>query len=424
VEGLLAKPTVSKANRNYETVFLNGRYIKSTLISKAIEEGYRSYMMQHKFPFCILSITVDPELVDVNVHPTKMEVRFTDCEFIYDYLVSCIHSNLKIHDMIPDVSLQEKGKEDKVVITAKDSPEPFEVSRIRRNLDVDETVESVDSHTSEKNVDNFEVDFSVAEAEIKYENEEKCLTESVNKENAIAHAVFGSFKPDYIAAGRDNIIKANRAVIVNKPVQMDLFDEGFLNKKEKANYKILGQLFDTYWLISYEDKLLIMDQHAAHEKVKYERLLLQLKEKQCETQTIEPPMIITATGKEQTVLEQFEETFLSMGFLIEHFGGNEYAIRSVPLDLYGRNELEMFREILEELTEDTPKGTPDFILEKLASMACKAAVKGNNSMSMEEVETLIKELMELDNPYHCPHGRPTLISMSKYEIEKKFKRIV
>lgn len=376
VTGLLGLPSITRANRNFENYFINGRYIKSNLIAKAVEEGYKEYLMQHRFPFFIMNIDITSNMVDVNVHPTKMDVRFTNQEYLYDYLVSAVNATLKVHEMIPDVELFEskevpqsqEGKQKSVKY-----PEPFEVERIQK-------------------------------MQVKEETEDYKVLSNPPVES--------------------NVIKAQKVVYVNDHVQMNLFEDKILTKDAMTDYQILGQLFDTYWLIAYQDKLLIMDQHAAHEKVKYERLVEKIKQKTIDTQNLAVPIIISLSGREQELAYKYQEYFDKMGFTVEEFGGNEIAIRSVPLDLYGKNEKEMFLEILDELLEEMPCGTPEFILEKIASMACKAAVKGNYSMTKEEVMKLLEELMTLNNPYNCPHGRPTIISMSKYEIEKKFKRIV
>ena len=370
IEGYLGKPTINRANRNFENYFVNGRYIKSTLISKAVEEGYRSYLMQHRFPFFILNITVNTEMIDVNVHPTKMDVRFTNQEYLYDYLVYAIGEALKAREMIPNVYLEQEkqpSQQEKKVLV----PEPFEQERIQ-------------------------------------------------KSQVVKPALVQEKEADYHA----NIIKADQAVLVNQNVQMNLFEDKILTREAKQKYRILGQIFDTYWLIEYENKLLMMDQHAAHEKVKYEALVKKLQDNVCETQTLNPPVIVSISAREDMLIRDYMEYFNQIGFELEEFGGNEIAIRSVPLDLFGENEKEMFMDILNELGSDHPRGTPEAILEKLASMACKAAVKGNNQMSFTEVNALLEELLLLDNPYNCPHGRPTIVSMSKYEIEKKFKRIV
>lgn len=384
IEGYLGKPTITRSNRNFENYFVNGRYIKSSLVAKAVEEGYKSYMMQHKFPFFILNINVNTDMIDVNVHPTKMDVRFTNQEYFFDYLVSAVNTTLKVREMIPDVYLEEP-KEDKKTKEKIQTPEPFEQERIaKQNIDAEEV---------QKEVKQIFPQTTVLEPVAEYEY-------------------------------RPNVIKAKEAVLVNQSVQMNLFEDKILTREARQKYRILGQIFDTYWLIEYDNKLLMMDQHAAHEKVKYEALIKKMKDCVCETQTLNPPIIISVTAKEEVLLNEYQSYFNQLGFELEEFGGSEVAIRSVPLDLYGQNEKDMFMDILAELETENPKGKTEAVLEKLASMACKAAVKGNNSMSFAEVNELLDELLCLENPYHCPHGRPTIVSMSKYEIEKKFKRIV
>lgn len=376
ISGILGKPTITRSNRNYENYFVNGRYIKSQMLSSAVEEGYSAYLMQHKFPFFIINFEVNSELVDVNVHPTKMEVRFSNGNEFYDYIASTVSTVLKMQEFIPDISLSE---EPKVKEKIEKAPEPFEMNRSIRNdysTKIGSVIESVVQN--DKNV-------SMAES---------------------------------------NIIKAERAVYVTAPEQMTLFETPFLSKEAEVNIEIIGQIFDTYWLFSYGEKLLIMDQHAAHEKVKYERLVEKIKNKSVVSQTLNPPIIVTLKKRERDILETYMEYFEGLGFSIEEFGNQDIAVRTVPVDLYGHSEKDLFITLLDELCDDMPKGKQEIIYEKLASMACKSAVKGNQSMSREEVKVLLQEMMTLDNPYHCPHGRPTLISMTKYELEKKFKRIV
>lgn len=412
IYGVLGKPTIARANRNYENYFVNGRYIKSTLIAKAVEEGYGSHMMQHKFPFFVLNIDVEPELVDVNVHPTKMDVRFSNGEYFYDYIASCISAVLKMQELIPQVSLDEN--KEKIVQVTEKAPEPFEKSRMEQM--------AVSDAYSTNNKLPLCVQEESAGYQTKSEVEVKNVSETVNP------AVFGIIKDSIQtlnpSGNTSNIIKSGNVVYATPPEQISLFETPFLSKEAEKNYEIIGQLFDTYWLISYDEKLLIMDQHAAHEKVKYERLVKHFREKTIETQNCNPPIIISLSAKEQSIIAEYMEYFEGLGFIIEDFGSNEIAVRSVPLDLYGQNEKDMFLSLLDELCTDVPKGKQELIYEKMASMACKAAVKGNNRMSVDEVKALITEMMELDNPYNCPHGRPTIISMTKYELEKKFKRIV
>ena len=369
IEGLLGKPVINRANRNYEIFYVNGRYIKSSLISKAIEEGYREYLMQHKFPFCVLHFGIDTERIDVNVHPTKMEVRIADGPAFYETIKNTIHEALHATEMIPEVSLTErKNKKNDNAVLKESVPEPFESRRIAqaataRAEDYDRVRETADYGTK-----------------------------------------------------NDNIVLQHE--------QTALFDDKILSRQARSHFEIIGQLFDTYWLVSYEDKLLIIDQHAAHEKVRYERMIKRFHEHDIASQTVNPPMIVTLSGKERECYLRHADDFEALGFMIEEFGGNDYVIRGIPLDLYGYGEQEFFREILEELADEVVSGTPESIRTRIASMACKAAVKGNMRLTVKEAEELINELLTLDNPYHCPHGRPTIVSMTKYELEKKFKRIV
>ena len=412
ISGVIGKPTLCRANRNFENYFVNGRYIKSSLISKAAEEGYASYMMQHKFPFFILNIDVSPEMVDVNVHPTKMDVRFSNNEYFYDYISGTINTVLKMQELIPEVSLIDEKKETSATSKTK-GPEPFEAIRMENRTTspfvlAEETVSYHAMHSKDTNENSVSIqNASLGEA-------------------GILPSIIGRPK-EYNDIGNktsNNVIKADQIAYAKAPEQMTLFETPFLSKEAAIDYEILGQLFDTYWLIAYGEKLLIMDQHAAHEKIKYERLVKHFKEKTIETQALNPPVIISLSSKEKTILEEYIPYFEELGFSLEDFGSNEIAIRTVPLDLYGQNERDMFLSLLDELCNDVPKGKQELIHEKIASMSCKAAVKGNNRLSTEEVKELIRELMTLQNPYHCPHGRPTIISMTKYELEKKFKRII
>ena len=412
VYGVIGKPTICRANRNFENYFVNGRYIKSSLISKAVEDGYASHMMQHKFPFFILNIDVSPEMVDVNVHPTKMDVRFSNNEYFYDYISSTISTVLKMQELIPQVSLTEEKKETQKTVQPK-APEPFETVRISR----EETAAPQPGILAEERAPYMASKTSITE-----EKQAVPILES-----GIIPTIIGTPKEEPVSAktqNTNNVIKADQVVYAKAPEQMSLFETPFLSKEAEQEYEILGQLFDTYWLFAYGEKLLIMDQHAAHEKVKYERLVKHFKEKTIETQTLNPPVIVSMSSKERTILEEYMQYFEDLGFTLEDFGSSEIAIRTVPLDLYGQNEKDMFLSLLDELCSDVPKGKQELIYEKIASMSCKAAVKGNNRLSREEVKELIRELMTLENPYHCPHGRPTIISMTKYELEKKFKRIV
>lgn len=421
LEGFLGKPTLNRANRNFENYFLNNRYIKSKIISKAIEEGYQSYMMQHRYPFCVIHITVPADSVDVNVHPAKMEVRFSNQNSVYKLIAENITDFLAQQEMIPDATLgseKKTGKKEKAdKITA---PEPFEKERKHMG----NTVESAQNilredsgygSSSKDCEDDFFVDSRVSQPAME------------KPANQLSGSVFGRIlgtTPKESDSKNLGIIKTKDQIIVEKPGQLNFFDEKILTKEAKQEYRIIGQVFDTYWMIEYRDKMLMIDQHAAHEKVKYEQILKKVESNEIYTQILTPPVVISVTPKEAALINGYEQYFKELGFEIEDFGMNAYAIRGVPLDLFSYNIKELFEEMLTQMAESPVRGVPQIIREKIASMACKAAVKGNNSLTYEEADKLIEQLLELDNPYNCPHGRPTMISMSKYEIEKKFKRII
>lgn len=410
MHGFLGKPEINRANRNFEIYFVNGRFIKSGMIGKAIEEGYRKYLMQHKFPFAVLHFTIHSEEIDVNVHPTKMEVRFTNQMKLYDFIETHIREALRSTELIPEATLGGSSEVLKIKDVKEERrqhqesiPEPFESARSRTE----------DNLPAERMVNRKAVDQKIVAEENVYrlpDEEEPFFVDSRREAN----------KPQEKAEDLPVVLEKH----VPNPVQISLFEEKMLTKTARKEYHIMGQIFDTYWLIAFHDKLFIIDQHAAHEKVKYEKLMERLKSDQVYSQTLNPPIIVTLSGKEESIYREYEKYFLEMGFETEAFGGNEYAIRSIPSDLYGRSGGELFTEVLDELSEGPINGAPDVIRQKIASMACKAAVKGNMTFDTAGMEALIDDLLVLEDPYHCPHGRPTIISMSKYELEKKFKRIV
>ncbi|MFU2422879.1 MAG: DNA mismatch repair endonuclease MutL [Bacteroides sp.] len=426
VEGYLGKPILNRSNRNFENYYINGRYIKSSLIAKALEDGYSNYLMQHKFPFTVLHFTIDTEMVDVNVHPTKMDVRFTGGNYLYDFVASSVAAALQQREMIPEALLSEEKEEETQKIKV---PEPFEQQRTRQfqvmeeqryeavrspSRDIfireaaEESMKAMADNTSSD--DDFFVQIPARVAD---------STPTLRTEMPVEPAAPGTAMP----ANAEQAEQAP-AVKTEPPRQLDLFDEKMLTKENRPRYRILGQIFDTYWLIAFTDKLFIVDQHAAHEKVKYERLMKHYHEKDIVTQTLNPPIVVTLSAKEESTFLSCKDVFAGLGFEIEDFGGREYALRGVPVDLYGQEEKTLFLSVLDEMSEGPLHKDLTVVEEKLATMACKSAVKGNHSFSFAEMEALIDELLTLDNPYNCPHGRPTIISMSKYEIEKKFKRIV
>ena len=433
LKGFLGRPTLNRANRNFENYFVNHRYIKSKVISKAIEEGYQSYMMQHRYPFCVIHITVPPESVDVNVHPTKMEVRFSNQNSLYKLIAENIADFLSHQEMIPEATLGpdiKASKKEKSIPKPKiEAPEPFEKERrfaeqasasghppnVSPNILKEENGynKPYESSYDTKNTVNQQNAFFVDNRESKKQPSQNVMTGKILGTPAK--------EPEPKNLG---VIKNKDHIIVEKPEQLNFFDEKILTKEAKQEYRIIGQVFDTYWIIEYRDKMLMIDQHAAHEKVKYEQILTKVEHNEIYTQTLTPPVVISVTPKEAALIHSYEQYFKELGLEIEDFGMNAYAVRGVPIDLFGHDIKELFEEVLTQMSESPVRGVPQIIREKIASMACKAAVKGRHSMTYEEADKLIEQLLELDNPYNCPHGRPTIISMSKYEIEKKFKRII
>ncbi len=424
LEGYLGEPVLNRSNRNFEIFFVNGRYIKDKVMSKALEEGYKEYLMMHKFPFAVLHLRMNPADVDVNVHPAKLEVRFNNQVKLHEFIRQSVESVLKNHEMIPDALLSEK--EDK--IEARKEAEAKEP-------DNEIVKEPVSEKEKEKAPEPFET-LRFEEHKISSDTpiyakgvKEKPVKIEDSNKSAVWTRIFGD-SDGSIAEKNEHpspIIKSENAIVVEKkPVQLDLFEEKVLTRENVKDYEILGQLFGTYWIIAYKDKMLLVDQHAAHEKVNYERMIKRFKSGEMLSQMVNPPVIVALTSAEEELFLNYRQYFEKLGFNIENFGGREYAMRAIPVDLFGcESEKDMFIQILDELSHETNLDrTPDVINYKIASMACKASVKGNTKMSVLEMEALLDELLTLDNPYNCPHGRPTIISMTKYEIDKKFKRVV
>lgn len=404
IDGMLGKPVLNRANRSYEIFYINGRYVKSSLIGKAVEEGCREYLMQHKFPFCVLHFRMDTQKLDVNVHPSKMEVRIADAPAFYEIVRNAVSETLHRTEMIPEVVLTGERSARPAAAVKESVPEPFEKTRAESAR-----IERTRAAQPEPGQSPAPQSGPKKEQAAQFEATE---------------GPAAGFEPAEGPAAQFDRLREEPAYFTGQAVQTELFETKVLSEQARKRYEIIGQLFETYWLISYEDKLLIIDQHAAHEKVKYERFLKRFRGHETLSQAIDPPIIVTMNPREQECYGKYVRDFEALGFVLEEFGGNDYAIRGVPTDLYGYGEKELFLEVLDELADDPSAGTPESIRIRIAEMACKAAVKGNMRLSRQEAEKLIDELLTLENPYHCPHGRPTIVSMTKYELEKKFKRIV
>ena len=409
ITGYIGAPLISRGNRNFETYFINGRYVKSSIIYKAIEDAYKDFTMQHKYPFTVLHIEVVGEDVDVNVHPTKMEVRFHNQQMIYNSIYEAVDQALHEKELIPEVTIDVPKAEPKAQAKPEPKAQPKEVIQPEVNNSAKVQPEKA---SGERDLDYFM-------------EQMKKRVMSYHQQNSSAEVKGKSdiFKPQVQVDRVKEAAASYRAK--QSPEQMTLFDGKLLDKEKRANYKIIGQVFDTYWLVELDNSLYIIDQHAAHERVLYEKTLREMKTREFTSQMISPPVILNLTMQEAQLLRTYMDQFTRIGFEFEEFGQDSYAVRSVPANLFSIAKKELLMEMIDSLSEEIHRRQSSELLdEKIASMSCKAAVKGNMRLSAQEVDALIGELLKLDNPYHCPHGRPTIISMSKRELEKKFKRIV
>lgn len=441
ITGCIGEPVVSRGNRNFENYFINGRYVKSSVISKAIEDAYKDFQMQHKYPFTVLHIQVDTEIVDVNVHPTKMEVRFQNQQEMYNCVCEAIAQSLRHDELIPQIDLPDPPEMTKTIAqnTAENIEKQSALYKKQSKPDsIGETEKEKQSVLFKKQPESSGQNVQTQPAQPDREPRKdldyfmKKMRERVlsyHQQNGAAE-VKEQGQIRETEAARDRIREAvNYRVETEKtehaPKQLDLFEEKLLSPQAASQYRIIGQIFETYWLVEFKDNLYIIDQHAAHERVLYEKTLAGMKTRDFTSQIISPPIILNLTMQEAQLLNTYMDQFTRIGFEIEEFGQDSYAVRAVPDNLFSIAKRDLLMEMIDSLSDEIYTGlAPDIIDEKIASMSCKAAVKGNMRLSSREVETLIGELLQLENPYHCPHGRPTIIAMSRRELEKKFKRIV
>lgn len=497
ITGYLAKPSISRGNRSFEDYYVNQRYIKSNILTKAIEDAYRTFVMVHKFPFTVINFEIDPSLIDVNIHPAKRELKFINEPDMYDFTYISVRKALLFKELIPTVTPgKDKRPETLAERKVEKRPEPFETNRRATELPPQSTrpaqqkkpsmpmqpansgisaqptltmtsgasgqtassimqstpeladVQSKPDRTVQTDISNIQAkseqptpsvtmeNRSSSPVEIQYLKEDnqsgKNITNNIVAENIVPYLTQPTktaLNPAEASVQTNETSEQKKQEPITpeakiKYEQMDMFEDKFLTPEAKKKHRIIGQLFKTYWLIEYEDKFFIMDQHAAHEKVKFEELMANYKNKTAIPQYLMPPAIVSLSGTESEFLRENLEFFQNLGFQIEGFGGKEYKLSAVPANLFGLDGRELFLEFIGELSENGQKQTIDTFISKLSTMACKAAIKGNTSISFKEADNLIDQLMKLENPYTCPHGRPTLISMTETELEKKFKRIV
>lgn len=487
ISGYIARPCISRGNRSFEGYYVNHRYIKSAVLTKAIEDAFRTFVMIHKFPFTEINFQVRPDLLDVNVHPTKMELKFANSQDIYSFTYNAIRETLLFKELIPDVA---PGKDPKPETFKKRdvgrAPEAFENKRREAIVRAEErtvpqsqpeqlrpaepqsqpeqlrsaetqtspqqlcpiepqtssqpvrpVIEIIDETSSSNNKGSDVIDNNKTEKPagnyIYADRNNDLEREIVQNRNVVnespAYTAPAPARPSVTAATQDSTVSAasDAAYIEEagkKYVQQDMFQEKFLTKEARAKHRLIGQLFKTYWLIEYDGKFFIMDQHAAHEKVKYEELMENYKNKKIYSQYLMPPAVVTLSAAEIEFLYENMEMFEALGYQIENFGGREFKLNAVPDNLFGLDGRELFIDFIADASSSAKKVTIDTFIHKLSTMACKAAIKGNTEISFKEADALIDQLLKLENPYTCPHGRPTVISMTEAEIEKKFKRIV
>ena len=420
ITGFVGKPEIARGNRSFENYYINGRYVKNNIITKAIENAYKGFLMQHKFPFVSLQIEMEGNDLDVNVHPAKREVRFAREQEVYEAVYDTVRRALTAREIIPKVTIEKPQPEKKEApVKSVAIPEPFEKKRREQVYEstVKESPASYEIHREKQIFSSSEENlFEGTLRQKQLEPQEPVLKkEEPKKEEPLTE------KPQTEEAKKE---RSKSYIKKQEEQQLELFEEKLLAPESRERIRLIGQVFDTYWLAQFGDAFYIIDQHAAHEKVYYERFVKKFRENTVDAQYLTPPMIVTLNLQEESLLKANEDYFRKFGFEIEHFGGKEYCISAVPSNLYGLSEEELFLEMLDHLAAEGDKDALDIFASRLATMACKAAVKGNHAMSPAEAEKLLDELLTLDNPYHCPHGRPTVISMTKTELEKKFKRIV
>lgn len=421
VKGFIGKPIISRGNRNYMNYFINGRYIKSSTIHKAIEDAYQPYTMQHRYPFTVLHFTVAPELVDINVHPQKMEIRFSDAQGIYQSVYHAISEALKHREFIPEVSLASPASQPvpkKGQATAKPvrEPEMFEKKRMQ-SVQILEEIKKQDEILKQQGIMRESAVYGKQDRA----DASKIMDDVSDMESTKAA---GNAVPNIRQTEEAGSTAPNIGQNVHNPVQESFFDKGILSEQAQKEVKIIGQVFDTYWILQYDNAMYMVDQHAAHEKVLYERFMKQFSEKKPMVQLLQPPVVLTLTMQEEQAVKEHMSVFEELGYQIEPFGGREYVVNGVPAHLPQIGNEELLKEVIDAMVDEHSRPTPDILKDKIASMSCKAAVKGNNRLPREQMEELLRELMTLENPYHCPHGRPTMIKMTKTELDKKFKRIV
>ena len=407
LSGYAARPVVARNNRSLEIFFVNGHAVGDKVLEKAVEAAYKPFLMQHKFPFVYLFLSLDPGMVDVNVHPRKSEVKFSLANTVFDFVERSLEETLKRTELINRVELSPEDKSE--YIPEKSSPEPFESGEAHRTV----IAASGENKGEDEKADIDHL--ALLSGRSQKDEVSGFFVETGEPEPAVMEP---DISKEYRAETREETDK-------REAVQLELFEEKIIQPSNRTDFRIVGCVFDTYWIIEYKDRMILIDQHAAHEKVMYERFTEEYRHKKVVSQYVDPPVIITVSGRQEETIERYSEAFVSLGFEIERFEGSEYALRAVPSGFMKLENKEIFTGLLDELSENvTDTADISVIHDRLAQMSCKAAVKGGNRLSLMEAEELLTSLLSLENPYNCPHGRPTMVEFSERDLEKFFKRIV
>ena len=439
VYGFIGNDTLARASRNNQSLFVNKRYVKNRSLTVAVENAFRSFNVTGKFPFFVLFIDTYPELIDVNIHPTKSEIKFKDERFIFKVVFDAVHSAMR--EYVKDTFTLPEEEEKKFealkeeVIQESLDKEISTLEKLKENINYkvsdDKRKEEIYSHNPSKDYEaktevNIPVDF------LSKENKE----ESSKFNNSLNDFKDGSYK---IEISYDTILIKNE---LKDKVSENTYDslessDYKCNKNEYGNsleetiykeakfpkLKVIGQFNKTYILAEYDSTLYLIDQHAAHEKILFEKYSSDIAKKKVEIQPLMIPLVVTLPTEDYLYYDENKEIFEKAGFKISDFGDNSIRIEEVPYFLDKLNPTELITSMINNLKKMGTGETVEVKYNKIASMSCRAAVKANDVLSILEMENLIEDLRYINDPFHCPHGRPTIIKFTSYELDKKFKRI-
>lgn len=429
VSGLIGKPELCRANRNYENLFINGRFIKNPVVSAAVEDAYKTKLLIGKFPVFVLNLEVAPAQVDVNVHPAKLEVRFKSDDEVYEFFYAAVAKALQETVLIPKAVLEKKPKER--------LPQAEQQTLAELPQRVEQPKEEIPKATE---IPSKEIPLPKSEGVLLSEEERERLLrtaeekpkQTVQSGRSVDELLKRTPKAEGFAQTAVPYRKEEPKPIPKAEQPLQKEEQPAVSEQEEKNaepkkaffqeYRIIGQVFRTYWIVEQGDCLYLIDQHAAHERVLYEEFMKKFKEEKIASQRMLMPLMLNLTPMETEVLRSNRELLESFGFELEEFG-EKYALRATPHLLQNPTEVGFFTDILDRLTEERISNVYDTKLLAVATMACKAAVKGHDVLSTREAEALIHQLLALEHPFTCPHGRPTIIELTKYEMEKMFKRI-